>query len=90
MVLLAHEVWELSDGWEFSAPDARRDAARVSDPAARLVHVIHAASWVEAMTKYHAWQGWAPYVPMDRTDTVYTEADLARQRRLRPDFPPPA
>ena len=89
MVLLAHEVWELSEGWEICIPDARRDAARAGDPDARLVHVIHAASWAQAMARYHAWQGWEPYVPMDGTDTIYTEADLARQRMLRPDFPPP-
>lgn len=89
MVLLAHEVWHRSDGWEFCLPDVRRDAARSDDPEARREHVIFAASWVEAMTLYHAWQGWEPYVLMEGADRVYTEADLAAQRRLRPDFPPP-
>ena len=42
------------------------------------------------MTLYHAWQGWEPYVLMEGADRVYTEADLAAQRRLRPDFPPPS
>lgn len=58
-----HELWEdpeddsLSFGLATGAPPAHLSSS------ARLVWTVEAASHGEAMTRYYAHQGWAPYKP---------------------------
>ena len=35
------------------------------EPGAQCVGTVEADSWDEAMTKYHQFMEWEPYVPMD-------------------------
>jgi hypothetical protein len=83
VVQLLHEVWAHPDGRSIglSLAAARADELRAKvDPDHRLVHSILASSWLEAMTLYHAWQGWEPYRPMpDFEYEPYTEEQRQQQ-----------
>lgn len=65
---MRHEAW--SDGSFF--PAINRSAAAQLEAGATLVWTIEAASWHDAMTLYHEWKGWRPYLPMDDDSVVYT------------------
>ena len=67
---MRHEAW--SDGSFF--PAINRSSAEQVEPGATLVWTVDAASWHEAMTLYHEWRGWKPYVPMDDDPVTYTNA----------------
>ncbi|MBL8819385.1 MAG: hypothetical protein JNL58_25360 [Planctomyces sp.] len=71
---MRHEAW--SDGSFF--PVINRSAAEQLEPGATLVWTVDAASWHEAMTLYHEWRGWKPYVPMDDDPVLYTNAQEAK------------
>ena len=70
---MRHEAW--SDGSFF--PVINRSATDHLKPGATLVWTVDAASWHEAMTLYHKWRGWKPYVPMDDDPVSYTNAQEA-------------
>jgi hypothetical protein len=70
---MRHEAW--SDGSFF--PVINRSAAEQVEPGATLVWTVDAASWHEAMTLYHEWRGWEPYVLMDDDPVSYTNAQEA-------------
>ncbi len=74
---MRHEAW--SDGSFF--PVINRSAAALLEPDAKLIWADDAASWNEAMTLYHQWRGWKPYVPLDDVDVIYTaeEEEAARK-----------
>jgi len=80
-VRLRHEVWGDDGGYEFTIASKARDELRaVIAPSAEMLHVIYASSWEEAMTAYHAWQGWEAYKPIPGiTDQPYDEAFLQEQ-----------
>ena len=68
---MLHQAW--SDGSFF--PISNRSAAAQVPSDARLLWTVEAASWVEAMTRYHEWRGWAPYKPMDDDPGRYTDEE---------------
>ena len=90
MVQLAHEVWHCPDSnsFDFCRPNKRADAFRAeNDPNAKLVHVIHASSWDEAMIQYHQWQGWKAYTPLPGNSTrPYAPELLVAQKACRPEL----
>ncbi len=73
---MLHQAW--SDGSFF--PVINRSAAKQLEPGATIVWSVDAASWNEAMTLYHQWRGWKPYIPLDADDVIYTpEQEAAAQ-----------
>jgi len=82
-VQLRHEVWRNPDdeSFEFAIASQRADEVRGAiAPKSELLHVIYAASWEEAMTAYHEWQGWEPYKPIPGvTDRLYDDGWLRRE-----------
>lgn len=73
-----HEAW--SDGSFF--PVINRSAIEQVEAESTLLWTVDAASWHEAMTRYHEWQGWKPYVPMDDDPITYTSTEEAEAARL--------
>ena len=65
---MLHQAW--SDGSFF--PVINRSARSLVEHGATVVWAVEAASWVEAMARYHAWRGWEPYRPMDDDSGAYT------------------
>lgn len=81
---MRHEAW--SDDSFF--PVINRSAAALLEPGATLVWRVDAASWHEAMTLYHDWRDWKPYVPMDDDPVIYTaEQELEAARILESRTP---
>lgn len=65
---MKYEVWrsESEDGVSFNCfPENSLNARKILEPGAKLIHVIEAKTWNEAMTKYHEVMCWEPYVPME-------------------------
>lgn len=58
------EVYEEEDGYCF-VPEGQTACV---DPGAKLIHVIEASTWNEAMTKYYLFQDWGTYKPMEGDD----------------------
>lgn len=50
---MPHQAW--SDGSFF--PVVNASARALVEPGATLVWTVKAASWVEAMARYHIWRG---------------------------------
>lgn len=75
---MRHEAW--SDGSFF--PVINRSAAAQVEAGAALVWTVEAASWHEAMTLYHKWKGWKPYVPMDEDPLSYTAEQELEARAI--------
>jgi hypothetical protein len=75
-----HQAW--SDGSFF--PIINRSAAMQLEPGAIVIWSVDAGSWNEAMTLYHKWRGWKPYVPLDHDDVIYTpEEEEAARKELQ-------
>ncbi len=79
---MRHEAW--SDGSFF--PVINRSAIEQVEAGSTLLWTVDADSWHEAMTHYHKWQGWKPYVPMDDEPIVYTPVEEAEAARLLTDL----
>ncbi len=78
---MLHQAW--SDGSFF--PVSNRSATTQVEPGATLIWSVDAASWNEAMTLYHQWRGWKPYVPLDDDDVIYTaEEEEAARKEIEP------
>ncbi len=75
---MRHEAW--SDGSFF--PVINRSAFEQVEAESALLWTVDAASWHEAMIRYHEWQGWKPYVPMDDDPITYTSAEETEAARL--------
>ncbi|MCA8987878.1 MAG: hypothetical protein KDA78_09575 [Planctomycetaceae bacterium] len=75
---MLHQAW--SDGSFF--PIINRSAASQLEPEATLIWTVDAGSWLEAMTKYHEWRGWKPYVSLDDDPVAYTAEDEIEAVRL--------
>lgn len=65
---MRHELW--SDGSFF--PVCNRQARTMVETGSVLVWTVDAPDWVTAMRRYHEYQGWEPYKPMDDDPGVYT------------------
>ncbi len=71
-----------SDGSFF--PVCNRLAAALVEPGATLAWSVEAASWAEAMTRYHEWRGWEPYRPTDGNAGASTAEEERAGRTCRP------
>ena len=71
---MLHQAW--SDGSFF--PAFNRAARDLVESGATVVWSVEAASWVEAVSRYYEWRGWAPYRPMDDDPGTYTAEQEAR------------
>jgi hypothetical protein len=84
-----HQAW--SDGSFF--PVVNRSARTLVEDGATVVWTVEAASWVEAMSRYHEWRGWEPYRPMDSDPGAYSaaqEAEAAEMASRTAEPGPPA
>ena len=68
---MLHRAW--SDGSFF--PVSNRSAHALVPDDATVVWSVDAATWVEAVTRYYEWRGWAPYRPMGDDPGAYTADD---------------
>lgn len=81
---MLHQAW--SDGSFF--PVVNTSARALVEGGAVVVWSVEAASWAEAMTRYHEWRGWAPYCPMDDDPGAYTAEQEAEASGLLADAEP--
>ena len=75
---MLHQAW--SDGSFF--PVVNRSARALVQDSATVVWTVEAASWVEAMARYHEWRGWDPYRPMDDDPVAYSAAQEVEAAEL--------
>lgn len=75
---MLHQAW--SDGSFF--PVVNRSARALVESGAVVVWTVEAASWAEAMARYHEWRGWAPYGPMDDDPGTYNAEQEAEGARV--------
>ena len=86
---MLHQAW--SDGSFF--PIVNRSARALVQDGATVIWTVDAASWVDAMVRYHEWQGWESYRPMDSDPGAYSadeEAEAARMSSGRAEPGDPA
>ncbi len=88
-ILLRHEAraYERRDGASFgrASVDDRNSLEKIDGPS-RLVHVIYAATYEEAMQKHYDRLGWGRYSPLPGvTDRPYDRVELERQLVEYPD-----
>ena len=79
--VVLHQAW--SDGSFF--PVVNRSARALVEGSAVVVWSVEAASWAEAMARYHEWRRWAPYCPMDDDPGAYTAEQEAEAATLLAD-----
>lgn len=70
---MRHEAW--SDGIFF--PVINRSAAAKVEAGSTLVWTVESDSWHDAMTLYHEWQGWKPYLPLDDDPVAKQELEAS-------------
>lgn len=63
---MRYECWIGPDDQTFSTVEGCRDMRKrgIIPKTSKKVFSIKADSWVAAMTAYHEFMGWGPYVPM--------------------------
>ena len=81
---LKHQVWSSPDENSVSCYVASREADEQREkisPEEILVFEFFAASWLDAMNRYHDWQGWEPYKPIpDSEYKPYTDDEYNKQK----------
>jgi hypothetical protein len=59
------ELWKEKDSLTFAPKENIREMLRhgIINKRAKKIWKVTAKTWEEAMTKYHKYMGWEPYVP---------------------------
>jgi hypothetical protein len=78
---LLHEYWEGDDHAEFAPVNQHNDALRRKvNPNARLVFVVRASSWFQALQLQYDKLGYGKHHPPEGIpDVVYSEQEMAEQ-----------
>ena len=75
---MRHEAW--SDGSFF--PIINLSARSVVEEGSTIIWCVEAASWDDAMARYHEWVGYERYRPMDGDPGIYSADEEAESARM--------